>query len=287
MASASSAPSIDRAKTPKFPTHLAMTGDVLLGSVTTDNCVHDIEATVYDSDENPHPGSLNIWARDQPAEGLYLLCNVPCATEPLRIAVSEPTTMRLVPEEVDGSSASGICLPPGPIFFTGVGLTESVDADRKGGMLVGWTYMGKKVGWIRYRIRAFFENTTKWIPWYMSQQNSLVAFDLLFYRINENDIVECLIRRLTVLDGNHSNLLQSVGATSTKAHSRGEKLKEIKAAKKALAAATGASSEPEASTTDAINTCPPAPKAERAGHVAVTPPSPTPAHQTRKRGRLD
>ncbi|KAK0518423.1 hypothetical protein OC842_007799 [Tilletia horrida] len=100
-------------------------------------------------------------------------------------------------------------------------------------------------------------------------------------------MVECLIRRLTVLDGNHTSLLQSIGATPTKANSRGTLLKEMKAAKKARASATTGATDIESSTADTASSCPPAPKAERAGIVAITPPSPTPAHQTRKRGRLD
>ncbi|KAK0524127.1 hypothetical protein OC834_005650 [Tilletia horrida] len=272
------------AKTAKFPTHLAISGDALLGSAQSANCVHDIEATIYDHDENAYSGTLNMWARDQPAEGLYILNNVPCATGPFRLAVTDSNTVRLVPEEVDGSSASGICLPPGPVYFTGVAVLDGVDADRKGGTLTGWTYMGKKLGWVPWTFRAVFENAIKWNSWYLPPLNTLVAFEVLLHRIGEDGTIETLIRRMSAIEGTGAALMQSVGGSSSKVNARGAMLKEMRLAKKARATTATDSAD---GSYDESSACPPAPKANKAGITDITPPSPTPLVQTRKRGRIE
>ncbi|KAK0541219.1 hypothetical protein OC842_000052 [Tilletia horrida] len=280
----STAPALPNpAKTSKFPTHLAMSGDALFGSAQSANYVHDIETTIYDQDENPHSGTLSVWARDQPAEGLYILNNVPCVTGPFRLAVNEFNTMRLVPEEVDGSDTSSVCLPPGPVFFTGTGIVGGVDSDRKGGEIKGWTYMGKRHGWVPWLLRAFFENTIKWNPWYMPPLNAIVSFDVLLHRVREDGVMEVLIRRISAIEGTGATLLQNMGAAPAKPNARGAMLKELKAAKKARTAPTP-TEEQDPSPSDE---CPPAPKTNKAGIVSVTPPSPTPAHQTRKRNRAE
>ncbi|KAK0524068.1 hypothetical protein OC834_005675 [Tilletia horrida] len=261
----STAPTLyNPAKTSKAPTHLAMSGDALFGSAQSANCVHDIETTIYDHDENPHSGSLNVWARDQPVEGLYILNNVPCCTGPFRLAVTEANTMRLVPDEVDG-------------------VVAGVDSDRKGGELTGWTYMGKKLGWVPWSLRAMFENGIKWNPWYMPNLHAIVSFDVLLHRVREDGVMEVLIRRISTIEGTGAALLQSMGAGPVKPSARGALLKEMKAAKKARTAPTP-TEEQDPSTADE---CPPAPKTNKAGIVSITPPSPTPAHQTRKRNRAD
>ncbi|KAK0518161.1 hypothetical protein OC834_005268 [Tilletia horrida] len=262
----STAPTLPNpAKTSKFPTHLAMSGDALFGSARSANYVHDIDTTIYDQDENPHSGTLNVWARDQPPEGLYILNNVPCVTGPFRLAVNELNTMRLVPEEVDG-------------------IIGGVDSDRKGGELKGWTYMGKSVGWVPWLLRAFFENTAKWNPWYMPPLNAIVSFDVLLHRVREDGVMEVLIRRISAIEGTGATLLQSMGGAPVKPNARGAMLKELKAAKKARTTPTATTEEQDPSPTDE---CPPAPKTNKAGIVSVTPPSPTPAHQTRKRNRAE
>ncbi|KAK0524423.1 hypothetical protein OC834_005543 [Tilletia horrida] len=228
----STAPTLHNpAKTSKFPTHLAMSGDALLGSAQSASCVHDIETTIYDHDENPHSGTLNVWARDQPAEGLYILNNVPCCTGPFRLAVTESNTMRLVPEEVDG-------------------IVASVDTDRKGGELKGWTYMGKRSGWVPWLFRAFFENGVKWNPWYMPNLHAIVSFDVLLHQVREDGIMEVLIRRISVIEGTGATLLQSVGAAPAKASARGAMLKELKAAKKARTVPTTTTEEEDPSPAD-------------------------------------
>ncbi|KAE8232845.1 hypothetical protein CF326_g2109, partial [Tilletia indica] len=83
-------------KTVKWTTHLALTADVILGAADTKNSVHDIDTTMDDEEGQMHEVSLNCWSREVPLQGLYLLYNVPFATNPNRLGVAYPAQMRRV-----------------------------------------------------------------------------------------------------------------------------------------------------------------------------------------------
>ncbi|CAD6904281.1 unnamed protein product [Tilletia laevis] len=152
------------AKTGKWPTHLAITGDLVLGLAQSDNYVHNIEATVYDIDDCPHPATLNIWARDVPEQGAYLVTSVPVATSPTIMAISDAITLRRVPEEIDGGNLTGPSLDAVPPMFTGIGVIRSVEADRKSGTVVGLTYLNKAMGWKEWRVNLMFEGSIRFQP---------------------------------------------------------------------------------------------------------------------------
>ncbi|KAK0519303.1 hypothetical protein OC834_005504 [Tilletia horrida] len=282
------------AKTPKLPTHLAITGDAVLGPATSLNYVHDIETTVYDVDESPCPGTLNIWARETPAEGLYVLSNVPCATNPLRIAVPDPHMARLVPSSIDGSTSMSDMLAAMPAFFSGIGVMSMTAEDKKSGTVTGMVYINKTVGWVPFKLNIFFEDSPKWISWFLPPPRTLVTFDALLWRIAEDGTPDCLVRRITAIDNASNALLEALDMLQNKSTDRAAKLKELRAAAKR---APASSSAPATSTSDNTTTSTPtsgsdvpdlnAPKGNKVGIPSMPPSSPTPIHQTRKRVRAD
>ncbi|KAK0526023.1 hypothetical protein OC835_005423 [Tilletia horrida] len=276
------------AKTAKLPTHLAITGDAVLGSGTSLNYVHDVEATIYDVDESPYTGTLNIWARETPVQGLYLLSNVPCATNPLRIAVPDPLMARVVPASMDGSASMSDVLSAMPALFSGNAVMFSTADDKKSGKVVGMVYINKALGWVPFALNLYFEDSPKWVSWYLPPARTLVTFDALLWRIAEDGTPDCLVRRITAIDNASNALLEAVNMQQTKSSDRATKLKELRAAAKRT---------PAASSSDSVTTATPAsdqevsdlaaPKANKVGVPSMPPSSPTPTHQTRKRGRVD
>ncbi|CAD6947393.1 unnamed protein product [Tilletia laevis] len=90
------------AKTSKYCTHLALSADLILGDATSTMSVHEIACTMDDEAGQIHNVTLNCWSREQPLQGLYIVYHVPFATHPNRLGVSDPTTMRRLPDEFDG-----------------------------------------------------------------------------------------------------------------------------------------------------------------------------------------
>ncbi|CAD6922593.1 unnamed protein product, partial [Tilletia controversa] len=89
------------AKTSKYCTHLALSADLILGDATSTMSVHEIACTIDDEAGQIHNVTLNCWSREQPLQGLYIVYHVPFATHPNRLGVSDPTTMRRLPDEFD------------------------------------------------------------------------------------------------------------------------------------------------------------------------------------------
>ncbi|KAK0522548.1 hypothetical protein OC842_006430 [Tilletia horrida] len=282
---------ISFAKTAKLPTHLAVTADAVLGPATSVSYVHDVEATLYDVDESPYAGSLNIWSRETPAQGLYLLSNVPCATNPLRIAVSDPITARLVPPTIDGSATMSDTLASMPALFSGNGVMFSTSEDKKTGKVIGMVYINRTVGWVPFAILLSFEDSPKWVSWFLPPANTLVTFDAILWRIAEDGTPECLVRRITAIDKASNTVLEALNMHQPKTGDRATKLKELRAAAKRTPATptSGPITTPalgaDVSGTEVSDAA--APKANKSGIPTMPPSSPTPAHQTRKRGRAE
>ncbi|KAE8250835.1 hypothetical protein A4X13_0g4336 [Tilletia indica] len=220
-------------KNSKWPTHLNLSGELILGKSASKDNVNEVSTTMYSHDGQEHAASLNVWGRDPPEQGTYLLTNIPFATTPLRLGVGDAAEMRLVPDEFDGIESDLPSLPPTFIFLSGIGVIGAVDADRKGCTVSGFTYLNKKHGWQKYALRLEFEDTARWAAWTVPGSRSLVTFDAIMVEHGYDGFYKCYIRRITSIHDADRGLLLALNIGSPGGGDRAERLRQARAAKAA------------------------------------------------------
>ncbi|KAE8233022.1 hypothetical protein CF326_g1942 [Tilletia indica] len=287
---APTAPSPSATKNTKWVTHLALSADVILGQATTTNCVHEIDSTIDDAEGRIHKVALNCWARDTPEQGVYLLNNVPFATNPLRLGVTDVATMRRIPEEFDGSEPGSQTLPTSPVFLTGIGVIASVEPDRKSGIIKGFTYISKGHQWSPFTLKVAFPDTPKYEIWTMPGPRNLVDFDATVEREGPNRVLEASLVRITQLDAAPAPLLKALGVISNATDDRAERIRQVRDANRKAQSEKGksddsdeAASKVESAVTNETEG-PQTPKASTSFPRAI---SPTPGPGTRKRNRVE
>ncbi|KAE8221960.1 hypothetical protein CF319_g4763 [Tilletia indica] len=270
-------------KTMKWATHLALTGDVILGTADSKDAVHDINSTMDDEDGEMHQLSLNCWSREVPLQGLYLLYKVPFATNPNRLGVSYPAQMRRVPDEFEGMLSAAAALPASPVMLSGCAPVVWIDATRKTAIVQGFTYLNKTHQWQQFKIRIMFEDNSRWAAWLIPGARTLVDFDCVIVRMGADDIYDAYIRRIMTLGPAPPALLQALEITSPGNDDRAERLRQARAANRLSAQQKGKGTE-EAATNHSKQ-----PVEDGTTLATVTPPTPStpPPTQTRKRNRME
>ncbi|KAE8218021.1 hypothetical protein CF319_g8019 [Tilletia indica] len=233
-------------KNAKWATHLNLSAELVLGKAASKDNVNEVSSTMYTNDIEEHAVTLNVWARDPPEQGSYLLTNIPFATNPMRLGVGDATEMRRIPEEMDGTDPDQPTLPPSFIFLTGIGVIGAVDATRKGCTVAGFTYLNKKHGWQKFTLRLEFEETTRWAAWTVPASRTLVSFDCIVADRGSDDILKCYIRRITAIDDANRALLLALNVGSPGGGDRAERIRQARAANRSIAEAKGKA--PEGST---------------------------------------
>ncbi|KAE8218730.1 hypothetical protein CF319_g7447 [Tilletia indica] len=87
----------------KWPTHLAITVDVIFVNAESIDNVHEVDSTIYDSEGTAAEAKTHVRSRMPPREGAYIVTQAPPATSPLRFNINDPENMRLFPEAFDGT----------------------------------------------------------------------------------------------------------------------------------------------------------------------------------------
>ncbi|KAK0553247.1 hypothetical protein OC844_006333 [Tilletia horrida] len=282
----------------KFSTHLCITTDLVMGEAKTDNCVHEIEATIFDEHDEAISGWLNMWAREAPEEGLYQAVNVPMSTHPIRLSVADTDGLRKLPDGLDDAEHSGGSLPVILAYLTSMAVVEWIDADKKVCILTGFTYLNRTHGWQKFRYRAYFEDVMRYKHWTVPTPRSLVHAECVFRRIGEDGLIEAAIRRIAVVEKAPQQLLQALDIGQPKSGDRAARVRDIKA-QRATAKRTkaeGASEPtpmdpPESSEVLAVASAPPVTppvfKAAQEDVLGSSPSSPTVGLLTRKRARAE
>ncbi|KAK0522292.1 hypothetical protein OC835_005357 [Tilletia horrida] len=191
-----------QARSVKVPTHLSLSGDVILGSASTVDNTHTIEALLIDITNTIRRLELTIWARDMVESGAYILSNCTFTTSKgkgLCIQAPDGYCLRRIPEEFDGSDPSNSSLPPAVPVVNFVAVVKWLDAERKRARLVGRQYMGKKDGTVDFEIIGTFEALPRWENWFFPSVGSLISGDGLFQRLDDSDTVEVVMRRCTLI----------------------------------------------------------------------------------------
>ncbi|CAD6929660.1 unnamed protein product [Tilletia laevis] len=278
------------AKTSKYCTHLALSADLILGDATSTMSVHEIACTMDDEAGQIHNVTLNCWSREQPLQGLYIVYHVPFATHPNRLGVSDPTTMRRLPDEFDGLLSDGPTLPPAAIRLRGVGAIISVDADRRVGLVQGFTYLNKTHQWQGFKLRLTFEDTARWASWTIPAARNLVDFDCIVAQMGPDNILDVHIRHIMVVGPAPVALMQSLDINVPANNDRAERLRQARAANRLAMEQkkNGVPAEPTATT----STVPTASTATTSSNDPPTesptgPPSTPTTSGIRKRGRAD
>ncbi|KAK0524695.1 hypothetical protein OC834_003965 [Tilletia horrida] len=217
-------------KNVKWPSHLAVCGDLILGAAETTDCVHEVDTALYSNDGVDHSGSLNIWSREPVAQGLYLSTSVAIATHPLRLSVGDTYQIRLVPEAIDGTNTDMPALPPGMTSMIGTGAITWVAEDRKSCKVEGFTYLNKTHGWQRFQLNLFFEDTGRWTQWTFSATGSLIDFEGVVMHKDKNDVFHVAVRRVALITTAPQQLLQALDVPTAATTSQAERVRQARAA---------------------------------------------------------
>ncbi|KAK0522979.1 hypothetical protein OC842_006301 [Tilletia horrida] len=297
------------ARSTKFPTTLAISGDMVFGPSTVRDNVLEIAGHILNA-KTSIKALLSMWGRNPITEGLYLLTQCAMATHPLRINISEQMCARLVPEDFDGSIPENASLIPVLAYLSGIGVLKQVDPTKKSGIITGFVFLGRNVGWVEWSLHVSFEDNPRWNHWLLPSPRSLVSFDAVIDRVDEEGNVHCSLRRIFVIDAASQALLTALkidgGAKSDRASLilgyRSKRPLETASSVQDGTSPTKPTLEgfqrptlpplttPTKTTNgDDVPLQPGAPRMTRgaAGSVTETPPSPTPTQQTRKRARLE
>ncbi|KAE8234209.1 hypothetical protein CF326_g753 [Tilletia indica] len=214
----------------KTPTHLTITTDSVYGDSIINNGLHESDACIYDSKDRSHSATISQFGLTAPDEGAYIITQQPVSTHPLYIHVKKPSSVRLIPEEVDGSNADNACLPSAAACLGGCGVLIDVDPGRKYGYVVGRTSLGAHLGLRTFKVKVIFEDNTRWALWILPPPRSLVSFDGILGGISEEDTPEINLRRITSIAPASSDLLQSLGIGEEASGGRAARIRELRAA---------------------------------------------------------
>ncbi|KAE8226065.1 hypothetical protein CF326_g7763 [Tilletia indica] len=281
----------------KWPTHLAITADIIMGAVQTIENSHTIESTIFDTNESAIDVKTLMWARLQPREGAYLVVQAPIATKPIRLNINDTENMRLIPEAFDGTNPDNDSLPHAVPFFTGTGVVKSVSPDRKKGTIGGWVFINKNLGWVEWEVDASFDDTVKWLAWLFPPPRTLVSFDGLLASGTSDGEISIILRRITTIAPAPQNLLASLSVGQGGVMDRAARIRLARAKANRGAEVPDVFSDTPILTSKVDDeptdtpmkengeseTAPPAPKSFRNGTPIGPPSSPTPAPITRKR----
>ncbi|KAK0518887.1 hypothetical protein OC834_007570 [Tilletia horrida] len=283
----------------KWPTHLGMTTDVDLTPVRSENYLHFLEASFFDGEDTPVDGELSIWGRAPPEEAAYIMNQVSMSTHPLKFAVADAICLRQIPKEIDGSDQSAPCLPNCPPWVTGVAVVFNNDARRKEGYLVGFVFMGRAVGFVRFKILVKLEDIPRFHAWYLAPPRSLVSFEGILHNIDSDGTPVVHLRRMTYICDAPRPLLQELGIGQSPGADRAAKRADHRQASRAKRSRTDKDTELPGDGGDHVNdassvagpstpTGSPTKSGVKKSPGKMGPPSsPTVGLLTRKRSRAD
>ncbi|KAK0526709.1 hypothetical protein OC835_005191 [Tilletia horrida] len=281
-------------KSSKWPTHATISADIILGDAKSDNYVHDVEATFYDDDDEAHNGNLNLWSREVPTPGIYIVNNAPFSTEGgIQISINDGATYRRIPDEIDGLDGEAPSFPFIRPLISGIGVVVWVSEDKKSCIIAGWTYISKKALWRKYVTAAKFEAGIRWDPWYVAGLRFKVYFECVLIGRREDGTLESYIRRMTQLDAAPQALLTSLDIGNTKQTDRAAKYKAIREKRADTRRQQERTQDQDAPSLtpdhhmDESADTPAAPKTSKGGIAPQTPSSPTTGLLTRKRARME
>ncbi|KAE8179759.1 hypothetical protein CF336_g9528 [Tilletia laevis] len=133
----------------KWPIHLSLTTDIVLGLANSKEYAHEVDSTVYDIREGEVDLKLSVWGRVPSTPGTYMINQCGLSTEPeLKAVANEANCLRMIPEEVDGSLDGNPLLPNMLAYLNGIACIKALNDDKKGAILGGLTYQGKQHGWL-------------------------------------------------------------------------------------------------------------------------------------------
>ncbi|KAE8217615.1 hypothetical protein CF319_g6172 [Tilletia indica] len=270
----------------KWPTYLSITTDAVLTMCGSEGFVHTMDSTLFDAEDRTVATKLSLWSRIPPADGTALLTGVALATKPLRIAVPDAANLRAVPEEFDGTDPAKPSLPTAAPFMTGIGVVKSVGPTRKTGVVAGYVFLGKATGWVLWEIEVAFEDSPQWAAWLVSAPRSLVTFDAVLARVDEDGTVHGNLRRMSYICDAHRLLLQSLGIGAAASPSdRVAKMAEIRmnASKTKRARDENANVAAENGNSTSTSVASTSARPGVADHPSSPTPTPTPSGSKRNR----
>ncbi|KAE8266682.1 hypothetical protein A4X09_0g5659 [Tilletia walkeri] len=189
----------------KWPTHLAITVDVILGNADSVDNVHKVDSTIHDSEGTAAEAKTHLWSRMPPKEGAYIVTQPALATSPLRFNINDPENMRLIPEALRIRRAN-TCLRPFPSSTASASSRPSNPITRGVSSVASY-----------YSTRAWLGRVGGWRP-------------LRRFIFPQGDI-ETILRRVTSLDSAPQGLLSALAIGTAGSSGRAARIREVRATK--------------------------------------------------------
>ncbi|KAE8234207.1 hypothetical protein CF326_g751 [Tilletia indica] len=215
----------------KTPTHLTITTDSVYGDSIINNGLHESDACIYDVSGQPYIAKVIQWAPSPPPEGTYIVTQQAVSTQPLYIHINEPSSVRLVPEQVDGTTPDNPRLKTSGAHFSGIGVLSTFDEVNRTGIIVGRVSLGKKFGMKNWKIKISFDVDDKACTSSDEPKNNyLVSFDGTLVDIDEEDLPHVKLDRITTIMPAPLLLLQSFGVAEENSGGRAAHIRSLRAA---------------------------------------------------------
>ncbi|KAK0522134.1 hypothetical protein OC834_006391 [Tilletia horrida] len=157
-----------------WPTFLALTGDAIFAQRDEREPENLIRAFFFDSEMHTIEGHLFSPCADEGRDGWFTIRNFPATTRPLKLLDAGDENLRKVPEEVDGSVPNTRAMDWMSMGASGIAVVREVDRNANEGWLMGFTYMGRSRGWIRFDVQVDIEGIELPSP---LQVHALVNFE--------------------------------------------------------------------------------------------------------------
>ncbi|KAE8222187.1 hypothetical protein CF319_g4568 [Tilletia indica] len=273
----------------KYPTHLAITTDLIFGPVESTEFSHKVESTLFDAREEPFEANTYMWARNPPKEGAYQAIQCPFAPTPMRINVNDKESLRNIPESMDGTNPENESLMPIAPFVSGIGAILEVDSDKKKGKIGGLVFFNRQLGWIEWQANISFEESLRWLAWMLPAPRTLVSFDGILDKVRPDGTMDITLRRITTLDSAPQALLVALKIGNAAGGDRAVRIRQARA--DAAAKAKRKVDDDDVFTETPLKAAndnapgPSAPKADRKASTLGPPSSPTPAPPAAKTNR--
>ncbi|KAE8218615.1 hypothetical protein CF319_g7542 [Tilletia indica] len=208
----------------KTPTDLTITTDSVYGDSIINNGLHESDACIYDVSGQPYIAKVIQSAPSPPPEGTCIVTQQAVSTQPLYIHINEPSSVRLVPEQVDGTTPDNQRLKTSGAHFSGIGVLCTFNEVNRTGIIVGRVSSGKKFGMKNWKIRTSFDVDDKACTYSDEPKNNyLVSFDGTLVDIDEED-------RITTIMPAPLLLLQSFGVAEENSGGRAAHIRSLRAA---------------------------------------------------------
>ncbi|KAE8211695.1 hypothetical protein CF326_g9941, partial [Tilletia indica] len=221
----------------RYSTHFSITTDIVFGLASSKDYLHEVDSTIYDLREGHVDVKTHVWAASAPLIGSYIINHFNLSTtNGLILTTSDANCMRRLPDEEEDATSSS-SLASVLAYLSGLGCVKSVTSDKKACVVGGLVYQGKTLGWVVWEAVLRFPEGGRFGSWTMPAPRTMISFEALWDRMNEDDMIEATITRFATMDAAPAALIQALNLVPASTNSKAAHLKQLRASAEARAKA--------------------------------------------------